>query len=89
MGWKLYNSFGNEKEKNNKKSFNYKKNNINIELIGNQVPFEIKSDPEFIKVGYKCGFGDLGLGSGENLSRDDILRKQQFKNFKNYNLIFF
>ena len=38
---------------------------INIDIIGNQLPFEIEGDTELIKVGYQCGFGEknsLGFG---------------------------
>ena len=38
---------------------------INIDIIGNQLPFEIEGDTELIKIGYDCGFGEknsLGFG---------------------------
>jgi len=39
-----------------------------IEVIGIQAPFTIKGDPELIKVGYDCGFGEknsMGFGMAE------------------------
>lgn len=42
-----------------------KDEHLKIDLIGNQLPFEIKGDKELIKVGYDCGFGEknsLGFG---------------------------
>ena len=41
---------------------------LKIDLIGNQLPFEIEGDMELIKVGYECGFGEknsLGFGLAE------------------------
>ncbi len=38
---------------------------LKIDLIGNQLPFEIEGDKDLIKVGYECGFGEknsLGFG---------------------------
>ncbi len=42
-----------------------KSEQIKIDLIGNQLPFEIEGDTELIKIGYECGFGEknsLGFG---------------------------
>lgn len=39
--------------------------NIPIDIIGNQIPFEITGNTELIKVGYECGFGEknsMGFG---------------------------
>ena len=39
-----------------------------IEVIGLQAPFTITGDPELIKIGYECGFGEensLGFGMAE------------------------
>lgn len=39
-----------------------------IDVIGIQAPFKIKGDPELIKVGYECGFGEknsMGFGMAE------------------------
>jgi len=36
-----------------------------INIIGNQAPFELKGNPELMKVGYECGFGgknSMGFG---------------------------
>lgn len=45
-----------------------KDEHLKIDLIGNQLPFEINGDKELIKVGYDCGFGEknsLGFGVAE------------------------
>ncbi len=42
-----------------------KSTKIKIDLIGNQIPFEISGDKELIEVGYQCGFGEknsMGFG---------------------------
>lgn len=39
-----------------------------IDVIGMQAPFTIKGDPELIKIGYECGFGEknsMGFGMVE------------------------
>ena len=39
-----------------------------IDLIGIQAPFTLKGDPELIKIGYECGFGEknsMGFGMAE------------------------
>ncbi len=46
-----------------------KSEQIKIDLIGNQLPFEIEGDTELIKIGYDCGFGEknsLGFGLVES-----------------------
>ncbi len=36
-----------------------------INIVGNLAPFKIKGNPELIKVGYECGFGEMNsLGFG-------------------------
>ena len=54
------------KKKRITKKVTVRKNDLlKIDLIGNQLPFEIKGDTELIKVGYDCGFGEknsLGFG---------------------------
>jgi CRISPR-associated endoribonuclease Cas6 len=43
-----------------------------IDVIGIQAPFTIEGDPELIKVGYECGFGEknsMGFGMAEVSTR--------------------
>jgi len=45
-----------------------KPKNIRINLIGNVAPFYLSGNPELIKIGYDCGFGQnnsLGFGMAE------------------------
>ena len=42
-----------------------------IDVIGMQAPFTIEGDPELIKVGYECGFGEknsMGFGMAEEIN---------------------
>jgi len=54
------------KKKRLTKKITIRKNElINIDVIGNQLPFEIEGDTELIEIGYECGFGEknsLGFG---------------------------
>lgn len=54
-----------KKKKRLTKKITVKKGKTSIDLIGNQLPFEIEGDPVLIKVGYECGFCEKnGLGFG-------------------------
>jgi|SRR5690606_3355850 len=42
-----------------------------INIIGIQAPFEIEADPELLKTGYECGFGEknsMGFGMAEAIN---------------------
>jgi len=48
------------------------KDGVNIEIIGNKLPFTISGNPELIKTGYECGFGEknsMGFGMAEEVVR--------------------
>jgi len=44
-----------------------------VDIVGIQSPFKIKGDPELIKVGYQCGFGEknsMGFGMTEVINNE-------------------
>lgn len=51
------------------KKITINENAINsVDIIGMQAPFKIKGNPNLIKVGYECGFGEknsTGFGMAE------------------------
>lgn len=48
------------------------KDGKDIQIKGNVIPFRLKGEPELMKIGYECGFGEknsMGFGMAEEVQR--------------------